>query len=114
MSQPLGFFRPLERNLSISSQLLVFTASSKVIMIICGTCSVGKSPGASFPDREQKHSGNLDQWFSKYQSLIKMRNPIFNKPAKSRIALRRSVWIIPGVTQILVASVRTVQTVVTK
>lgn len=57
MSQPFGFFL-LPLNISLySSMLLLLIASSKVIVIICGTSFGGKSPGMAVPSSEQKQSG---------------------------------------------------------
>lgn len=57
MSQLLGFLRlPLKISL-YSSILLLLMASSKVMVIICGTSFAGRSPGIVVPSSEQKQSG---------------------------------------------------------
>lgn len=57
MLHPLGFLRfPLKISL-YKLILLLFMASSKVIVIICGTFLDGKSPGIVVPSSEQKQSG---------------------------------------------------------
>lgn len=56
--QPFGFLRfPLKISL-YKLILLLFTASSNVIVIIIGTFLGGKSPGTVVPSSEQKQSGN--------------------------------------------------------
>ena len=59
MLHPFGFFLfPL--NISLyKSILLLLMASSKVIVIICGTSLEGMSPGIVVPSSEQKQSGKL-------------------------------------------------------
>lgn len=57
MLHPFGFFRfPLKMSL-YKLMLLLFMASSKVIVIIMGTFFGGKSPGTVVPSSEQKQSG---------------------------------------------------------
>lgn len=54
---PFGFLRfPLKMSL-YKLMLLLFMASSKVIVIIMGTFFGGKSPGTVVPSSEQKQSG---------------------------------------------------------
>jgi hypothetical protein len=57
MLHPFGFLRfPLKISL-YKLMLLLFMASSKVIVIIMGTFLAGKSPGIVVPSSEQKQSG---------------------------------------------------------
>lgn len=70
ISHPFGFFRfPL--NISLyKSMLLLLMASSKVMVIICGTSLAGTSPGIVVPSSEQKQSGNTQTAGSQGGALL--------------------------------------------
>ena len=59
MSHPLGFLRLPSNMVLYSSMLLLLMASSKVIMIICGTFLTSKLAGIPVPSSEQKQSGSV-------------------------------------------------------
>lgn len=58
MGHPLGFVLFGAKSLSYLSMLLVFTAPSKVRMIICGVFWGSMRPGMMVPSLEQKQCGN--------------------------------------------------------
>lgn len=57
ISQPFGFFRFPSKISLYNWMLLLFMASSKVIVIIIGTSFAARSPGTVVPSSEQKQSG---------------------------------------------------------
>ena len=59
MSQPLGFLRVPSNMRLYRSMLLLLMASSKVIIIICGTFLRSKLAGIPVPSSEQKQSGSV-------------------------------------------------------
>lgn len=70
MLHPLGFLRfPLKMS-RYKLMLLLFMASSKVMVIIIGTFFGGKSPGTLVPSSEQKQSGRTQTAGSQCGALL--------------------------------------------